>query len=175
MSAAQGDQRRRSPHLHKETRMPKRLPTLATMMLAGLLCLAAGPIASAPAAEPWWQVLDGSRPSHLWEPKDAEEIQEVKTEKTGFGFLAFLGEVKVGGVVVGCLAAGDVGGPPASDFCEPFTGFPAAETAAEFETMLEGPYGAGEVEVTGGPVGTAPFQVTTRWGVPQVTVTPIFG
>lgn len=49
--------------------MSKRLPvSLASLLGALALCLAS-PLA-ATAASPWWQVLDGSRPSNLWKPLD---------------------------------------------------------------------------------------------------------
>src|SRR5829696_7400731 len=168
----------RLPHLHKETkRMPKRLSTFATLMAAGLLLLAALPVASATAAEPWWQVLTGSRPSHMWEPGDSMATQEVQAKKFNFFGLAEIlaVRVEVAGQVVGCLGAGTLaplGGPSADQGCESETGFPASETAAEFKEMLEGPYGAGEVEVTGGPAGTAPFEIESPWG-PPIEVSPI--
>jgi hypothetical protein len=165
-----------SPHLQKETKMmPKRLSALATLVIAGVLLVTALPTASASAAEPWWEVLTGSRPTNMWEPPDPQEIQEVKTQKVNFGSEIFAAKVEVAGSVVGCLGAGEFFGNPASFFCESETGFPAAETAEQFETMLEGPYGAGKVEVTGGPVGVTPFQVTTDWGVAPLKVTPLFG
>ncbi|HXS45874.1 MAG TPA: hypothetical protein VN756_00245, partial [Solirubrobacterales bacterium] len=153
--------------------MPKRLAILAASLGAALLLIL--PVASASAASPWWQVLTGARPTHLWEPKDASEVQEIETEKVSvFGLeLPFVAKVEVGGSgVIGCLGTGDLFGTPAGFFCELETGFPAVETAAQLETMLEGPYGAGEVEVTGGPVTVAPFEVKTAWGLP-VKVTPI--
>ena len=161
-----------SPHFDKETKMmSRRLPILAALMVLGLLLLASLPVASATAAQPWWQVLTGSRPTHLWEPKDGSEVQEVKMEKLNFGFEIFVAKVEVGGSVVGCLSSGELFGIPASFFCEINTGFPGVESAAQFETMLESPYD--EVEVTGGPAGGAPFQVITPWGVAPLTVTPV--
>jgi hypothetical protein len=172
MSAATRNQRP-SLHFHKEIKtMPKSLRTLATLMVAGLLLLAVLPAASASAAEPWWQVLTGSRPTHLWEPVDAVETQEV----TGETFvMIYAVEVKVAGQVVGCLGSGSlepVGGSSADQICQGETGFPASESAEEFEEMLEGPYGAGQVQVTGGPAGAAPFKVESPWG-PPIEVTPL--
>lgn len=148
--------------------MPKRLVILAASL--GAILLIAMP-AAASAAEPWWQILSGSRPTHLWEPKDAAEVQEVKTEL--IEGIIFVGKVEVQGSVIGCLNKGDLTefGITGNELCEMTTGFPASESAAELETMLEGPYGAGEVEVTGGPAGT-PFQVHTDWGVAPVKVEP---
>lgn len=164
--------RRPAPHLDKETKtMPKRL--LTTLMAAGLLALAALPVSPAAATEPHWQVLTGARPSHLWEPKDATMTQEVKG--TGlFGGFIFAVEVEVGDQVVGCLGSGSLepfGGPSAEQVCESETGFPPSETAAEFEEMLEAPYGAGQVQVTGGPAGAGAFQIESPWGPPiELTV-----
>lgn len=154
----------------------KRCLPLAVAWAVALL----GPIGAAPAsaASPWWQVRAVARPTNMWEPKDAKEDQEVKTESLNFfGFAQiFAAEVEVGGSVVGCLGSGGLGalgGPSADEVCEGATGFPASESAAELKAMLEGPYGPGKVEVSGGPAGSAPFQLGTRWGVPPVKVTPI--
>ncbi|HXS46431.1 MAG TPA: hypothetical protein VN756_03100, partial [Solirubrobacterales bacterium] len=155
--------------------MSKRLTILiASLGVAFLLVL---PVASASATSPWWQVISGARPTHLWEPKDDTEVQEVKTETVNLLGLIFpvVAKVEVGGSVVGCLAGGgEFFGTPASAFCEMETGFPGTETAAQFETLLEGPYGAGEVEVSGGPTAAAPFVVSTpgKWVAP-IKLTPV--
>ena len=153
--------------------MPKRLATLTTLVVGGLLLLAVLPSAYASAAQPWWQVVTGSRPTNLWEPVDALETQEVTGEK--FFGLVLAVKVEVGGSVVGCLGSGSLapfGGPSANEVCENETGFPASETASEFAEMLEGPYGAGKVQVIGGPAGAAPFKVESPWG-PPIEVTPL--
>ena len=153
--------------------MSKRLAILTATLGAALTLLAVLPLASASAAEPWWQVLTGSRPTNMWEPKDATETQEVTGELLVGAVIA--AKVEVAGQVVGCLGSGalpeEFGGATANEVCEAETGFPASETAGEFKTMLEGPYGSGEVEVTGGPAGSAPFVVETEWGKPQIEVT----
>ena len=150
--------------------MPKRLSTLAALIGATLL-LAAIPAQASAAPSPWWQVLPGSRPTNMWEPVDASQIQEVKSEK--FFGLVFAAKVEVGGELVGCLGAGELG-LPASLLCQLETGFSGVETAEELEEMLEaeGAYGAGNVEVSGGPVGT-PFEISTEWGAPAVKLTPL--
>ena len=59
--------------------MPKRLArlfALAVTATALLGALFAGSASAAPS--PWWQVLDGSRPTHLWEATD--NVQEIETE-----------------------------------------------------------------------------------------------
>src|SRR5665811_483619 len=156
------------------TIMHKRFATLAALVGAAVLLLAALPAASASAASPWWQVLSGSRPTNLWEPADAEEVQEVKGTSLGSSPVAtiFAVEVEVGGEVIGCLGTGSFlafppfEGPTADELCEGATGYPASKTHEEFEEMLEGPYGAGEVKVTGGPAGSSPFEVQSPWGPP---------
>ena len=167
--------------IQKETpRMPKRLPMLVVLIAAGLLTsaiLLTAPVSAAPP--PYWQVLDGSRPTHLWEPLDATETQELTGTKDPI-FNIYAAEVRVSGEVIGCLGSGST--PPAfpvsataDSVCEGATGFPASETAAELEEMLEGPYGAG-VEVTGGPAGTAPLLVHRPWEEPvELTVIKFFG
>ncbi len=152
----------------KETsNMPKRLARFVAlaataMVLLGLLFSAA---ASA-APQPWWQVLSGSRPSNLWEASDNR--QEIETQ-TLFG-LIFVAKVEVGGKAIGCLGSGEIPefSLSANQLCEEKAGFPADETAAELQATLEGPYGPG-VEVSGGPVGAAPFEVR----VPGKGVAPI--
>jgi hypothetical protein len=147
--------------------MSNRLVAIATALVAALVLLGLLPIASVSAAEPWWQLLTGSRPTNMWEPKDATETQEV-TGESFFGAI-FAAKVTVAGEVVGCLGSGSlefIGGPSAKTACEEATGFPASETAGKFEEMLEGPYGTGKVVVSGGPAGSAPFEVESPWGPP---------
>ncbi|HEY7456511.1 MAG TPA: hypothetical protein VH703_04470 [Solirubrobacterales bacterium] len=147
----------------KETKkMSKRLAALAVTI--GAVPLLILPAAQASAASPWWQVLPGSRPSNLWEA-DPAMTQKV-TGELFFG-LILAARVEVGGETVGCLGAGTLagfGGPSADEVCEEATGFAASESAAELEALLEGVYGAGEVEVTGGPAGTLPFEIESAWG-----------
>lgn len=147
--------------------MPKRLPTLATLMVACLLLLVALPAGSAAAAQPWWQVLPGSRPTNMWEPTDALETQEVTGKR--FKELIFVAKVEVGGKLIACLGSGTLASlkeAPATQICEKETGLPAINTAAQLKKALEGVYGAGEVQVTGGPAGTLPFQIESPWGLP---------
>jgi len=148
--------------------MFNRLVSLITTLGITLALLVLMPMASASAAEPWWQVLTGSRPTNLWEPKDATQTQKVTTEKL-FGAFILAAKVEVEGDVVGCLGTGSIaafGGPTANEACEAATGFPATESATDFQTMLEGSYGTGQVTVTGGPAGSAAFEVESPWGPP---------
>ncbi|HWO82212.1 MAG TPA: hypothetical protein VNM38_00280, partial [Solirubrobacterales bacterium] len=57
--------------------MPRRLIAFA-VALAAVIAVTM-PVATASAASPWWQVLDGSRPTNLWKPTDS--VQEIKTKK----------------------------------------------------------------------------------------------
>ncbi len=141
--------------------MSKRFSRLAGAVLGVAACLLAQPVASASAAPaPWWQITTGSHPTNLWEPED--NVQEIQTE---VGELVVLGvptgmvgaaaKMSIGGVDVACLGTKN---PLGEGLC-PFYGFPISETASEVEAALEGALGE-PVDVTGGPVGGAPFEVT---------------
>jgi len=143
--------------------MTKRLSILAAFLGAAVLFLGVLPLSSASAAEPWWQVLTGSRPTNMWEPTDS--VQEVEIEEVPGQGAAVV--VKVGGSSVGCLGTGFRGG-----FCTFVAGFPPEESAAELEATLEAALGTSAVEVSGGPVAVAPFTVTTPGG-PSVTFEPV--
>lgn len=178
MSAARED-RRMAPHSIKENcKMSQRLATVAAALAAAFVLLAVLPIASASAAEPWWQVLAGSRPTNMWEPVDASEQQELQTHAfTAFGQEVFAAKLEVGGQVVGCLGRGSFGFPPfipvqtADEACEEQTSFGATETNSELKTLLEAIYSK-EVTISGGPVGTSPIVVETpdNW-VPPIGLT----
>ncbi len=149
------------------SRMPKRLATLTTLSALALALLALAPLSASAAPSPWWQVLTGSRPTNLWEPQPG--VQEIETE---FGEFAgepesFIGKIEVKGKVVGCMGSETFLAPI---ICEVGIGFPAIRTAAELESLLEAAFETSELEVTGGPVGGAPFVVRTASGAPTVTV-----
>jgi hypothetical protein len=135
---------------------------LAAAIAAALLAAPAGAGAAEPEAA-WWQLLTGSRPTNLQPAPDKTEVQEVATVASFSN--SFAGEVEVGREVVACLGTGTF-----ASFCPGA----AIETAPQLQAALETPYGAGEVEVTGGPVGGEPFVITTpgRWVAP-VKVTPL--
>src|SRR4051812_8115919 len=132
-----------------------RLFALTATSLALLGTLFAGSASAAPS--PWWQLLDGSRPSHLWEGTD--NVQEISTHLNGeFGEDAMAVKIKVEGDLIGCLATNNfIGG----FLCENYVGepLPVTETASQLEALLESAFGK-NVEVSGGPVGGAPFIVT---------------
>jgi hypothetical protein len=164
MTGAHVDHRDAVDSIKEKLSMKTRFTAMAMILGTAFIVLAILPVASASAAEePWWQVLAGSRPTNMWEPKDASETQEV-TGTSAFGVFAV--EISVGGEVIGCLGTGSLFGTSADEFCEAQTGFPAGEDAEEFEEMLEGSYGAGKVHVSGGPAGSAPFEVATPWAPP---------
>lgn len=160
--------------MNQENRkMGKRIASLGATLGATILMFVVLPMSAQAAESPWWQVLTSSRPGNMWKPVDASEVQEV-TGESFFG-LIFAAEVEISGEVVGCLGSGSLapfGGPSADEVCEAETGFGASEAAAEFEEMLEAPYGAGQVQVTGGPAGVAPFEIQSPWG-PSIKVSPL--
>jgi hypothetical protein len=148
----------------------------AIALLVALSALFALPGAASAAEGPWWQVLDGSRPTNLWKPTD--NVQEIKTAKADVGGEEVLvAKVEVGGETVGCLAAGNfapAGGLPASFICAVVLQLTPIESAEDLEHALETPYGAGEVKVTGGPAGGEPFIVNVKGkSVPAIAVSPV--
>ncbi len=146
--------------MRKATNMPKRLAglfALAVTATALLGALFAGSASAAPA--PWWQVLDGSRPSHLWQASD--NVQEITTEIADFGEegSGLVAKVKLQGEVIACLGAGDF-----AAYCPFFVQdkdenpAPVVETASQLEAALEAASGK-DVTVTGGPTGGEPFTI----------------
>jgi hypothetical protein len=124
--------------------MARRLMRLTATLGATIVLLALLPIASATAApSPWWQILDGSRPSNLWAPEN--NVQELQAE----GLLTL---VALEGTPVACTGA----------FCS-ILGFPASETAQELQEALEAPtaYGPGNVEVVEEPASSRRFLITS--------------
>ncbi|HKF81829.1 MAG TPA: hypothetical protein VKB23_02560 [Solirubrobacterales bacterium] len=143
----------------------------ASVLASSALVLLALTASSAPAApSPWWQVLTGSHPTNLWEPKDSEWEVETEAEEFGpFGSVAII-EIKVGGEVVGCLGIQSEFG---NGFCGLLTGFPATETAAQLETLLKSAFGTEEVAVAGGPVGNETFKIIASGAVPALVFTAL--
>jgi hypothetical protein len=148
--------------------MPKRLASLFALAVTATALLGALFAGSASAApSPWWQVLDGSRPTHLWEASDS--VQEVTTKVGTFsGIEGVLVGMEVNGELIGCLASESSENLLGEAFCPAFVHAPWIFTAAQLQTALEPVYGS-EVEVSGGPVGDAPFIVTVPGrGVPTI-------
>ena len=140
--------------------------------LAALLAATAllAPAAASAEPSPWWQLLPGSRPTNLQAAPDQGETQEVSAAKAnvpGLGQI-LVATVEVGGEPVGCLGAGAL----ATTFCTLETGFPATQTAAGLQELLEAipSYSEGEGVALSGPenVGEGPYQVSTpgRWAPP---------
>jgi hypothetical protein len=145
----------------KETsEMLSRFAVLVLSAALAALALAAAIPAAASATSPWWQVLDGSRPSNLWEPTDS--VQEINATMEnaevapGFFLEGVAQNIEIAGKHIGCLGSqnelGIVG-------CEFFIGGPVVTDAASLKAVLEPVYGP-EVEVTGGPVAVNPLIVT---------------
>ncbi|HEU5062849.1 MAG TPA: hypothetical protein VFT79_06820 [Solirubrobacterales bacterium] len=132
--------------------MPKRVIRLALSLMVAV-CLLAAPSAASAAPSPWWEVVTGSRPTNLWIPQN--QVQEINAPITPF-FLS-------------------VGGTPAGAFN--FPPFFPESTPENVQLALESVYGAGNVEVTGGPGGVAPLIVTSKGAdagkiVPMVEIGP---
>ena len=122
---------------------------LAVVAFVGLLSVVAPGVAS--AAEPWWHLSTGARPSLLHAPRD--EVQEVQAGEDSHGSLVVKLQVK--DTTVACLA-----NSASVAACGEF-GLPADRTRGQLQASLEGVYGAGNVQVSGGPAGSTPFLVTT--------------
>jgi hypothetical protein len=122
---------------------------LLTAAAVLLLVLVAAP-ASAATTSPWWHLGIGTRAANLKAGQAQNEVQEiVGTPAAGETGVAF--ELLVNGVSLEFFAseplAAELGGIPLAD-------------APTIQAALEGPYGEGNVTVTGGPVGDAPLIVT---------------
>src|SRR3954468_18162123 len=120
--------------VNKETpRMPKRLASLFALAVTATALLGALFAGSASAAPlPWWQVLDGSRPTHMWEASD--NVQEVTTELVALGEEEVLvSQIELGGELIGCLGSEN---PPGAGLCEFFIKRPLPSTAPQLEALL---------------------------------------
>jgi hypothetical protein len=118
-----------------------RLTSSAVLATVTLVIVTAFPGAAGAATPceqctPWWHLTTYSRPTNLWTPKsEAQEIDDTATEGK---FALFVTEpsFKLAGIL------------------------PYNASAKEVEEALQNVYGAGNVEVTGGPGGEKPFIVT---------------
>ena len=120
-----------------------RMRTLACAVVAGALCLLfVGPAVSlAQAASPWWHLTSGSRPTSLQPGSAQNEVQEVTVSATTGDFYFE---------------------DPVTQNRDLLPPLPFSATHQEAQAALEGIFGAGNVEVTGGPgdeVGTNPYLV----------------
>jgi hypothetical protein len=109
----------------------------ALLVLLGVLAFSASP---ASANEPWWHLTAQTRPSVIRPRADREEVQELKLNASGGEVLWGLGEFNPGEFVM----------------------FPYNATHEEVQTALEGLYGVGSVEITGGPSVKVPGQIVTE-------------
>jgi hypothetical protein len=134
--------------------MSSRFAVALASVIAALALFATLPVVAS-ATTPWWQILDGSRPSNLWEPTDSIQELTATMESTEFGE-GVVQKMEINRESIGCLGSatflGELG-------CELFVGAPATTNASQLKTLLEPIYGS-DVEVTGGPVGVAPLVVT---------------
>jgi hypothetical protein len=144
-----------SPERHPAR--PRRLRLALLGLLLALACLCCLDLAAAAGAQsPWWGLVAGSRPSylHAGARKPAipgePEIQEISVPLEE----EFAGFEEQGGLVlsVGSGAAEQNLGAFAT---EPFAAIEELEplTAAGVQKALEGPYGAGKVQVSEETVG----------------------
>jgi hypothetical protein len=119
---------------------------LGIVVVVALTAVAGAPQAF--AQSPWWHLTSGTAPANLSSGHAKNEVQELTTSPE------VLFELEVDGVFVGIFAT------------EPYTfGFFPEASAANVQAALEGVYGAGDVQVSGGvkvPGGpAAPLLITT--------------
>jgi hypothetical protein len=108
-----------------------------SVCMVAVLVLAWG-VSSASALSPWWHVNSGARPSSLRAGVARDEVQEVRVSATEGRFVLIGPEFKL-------------------------AFFEWNATHEEVQQGLEGVYGAGNVEVTGGPgdeTGSKPYAIT---------------
>lgn len=142
------------------------LSAVAVWLLAGLVLSG---MASASEGEPWWHLTVAARPTVLHPAKP--ELQELAAEADSEGHL--VAKLEIEGKAFACLAnsasAGDCSAPGVELSA-------VARTASQLRSALEGVYGAGVVQVTGGPAGSAAFRVTTTNGtVRPLEVVNVYG
>ena len=111
---------------------------------------------SAMALAPWWHLTSGTRPVRIQSGLAQNEVQQVTAE-------------------AGSLFGLNAGGQSVGNFeSAPYPrGFLTKGTAANVQTALETVYGAGNVQVTGGPAGVAPLVITSVNEDADVSVPPV--
>jgi hypothetical protein len=133
----------RSPHARGVAKIA--IPLIA------LLVVFAFSASSALAASPWWHLSSTARPSYLKAGVGANEVQEIKVGATG-GNVFVVEPISLQEALSGTGELKD-------------TEFAYNATHEVVQSALEGPYGKGNVEVTGGPgdeKGTKPYVVTFK-------------
>jgi hypothetical protein len=118
------------------------------VVVGGVLAVGAVP---ALAGSAWWHLTVGSRPSVLKGGLAKDEVQELTVKANGGEFILEQNKVLVALV-------------------------PFNATHEELQAALEGIYGAGDVEVSGGPgdiSGSAPYKIVFTKGLADQSVAPI--
>lgn len=134
---------------------PLRLAVLAAAVL-GLLGPAASS-ASAQVSSPWWNLSSVSRPSRI-DPGVAADAEQTLTVTATGGTFKLRREEN--------LASGE----------KETTALPFNVTHAALQAALEGIYGAGNVEVTGGPgnaTGSHPYTIGFRGALADQPIFPL--
>jgi hypothetical protein len=106
------------------------------------------------ALSPWWHLTSGSRPTSLHSGLARGEVQEMKVSATG-GEVFLIEPVSLEEYEKGAIGPGEV----------KFTSFLYNASYVVVQADLESIYGAGNVEVSGGPGdenGTSPYRVTFK-------------
>lgn len=126
--------------------------TPMTVSLAVVLLMALASASPALAESPWWHLTSGSRPTNLQPGQARNEVQEVKVSATG-------GQLVLANLTPEQVEEGEL----FDEEGEPlFTILPFNAEASVAQEGLEEVYGAGNVEVSGGPGdagGSKPYVV----------------
>ena len=121
------------------TRLPARRACLSALACLALLYIAPPPASA--SASPWWHLGQGTRPAQPSPGFARDEVQRLTVSATG-GTFVLLDEQRA-----------------------EYRIFPWNATAAEVQAGLEGIFGAGNVEVSGGPgdeLAGAPYLIAFR-------------
>jgi hypothetical protein len=131
----QGEEESEESHHQPEGKIMRRLLIVVTVLVFSLL----GSAASAVAASPWWHLSSGSRPSNLSSGVAQNETQQLTVSATAGKFVLI------------------------EEKAFEYRFFPWNATHTEVQAGLEELYGAGDVEVSGGPgdeEATHPYEIT---------------
>ena len=113
---------------------------VSVVVLVVALVVGGAPVSAGAVASSWWHVTAEPVPTDIDPASARGEVLELKVNATG----------------------GDVGWLSASNPFGEFVVFPYNATHEEVQVALEKFYGAGGIEVTGGPTGKTPGQVVTE-------------
>jgi hypothetical protein len=123
--------------------------------VAGILAVLAG-AAPAYAQSPWWHLSSSSQPTYLQPGQGKDEEQKITVTATGGQFA--LARLEKGVIVGGAF-------------------FEYNATHEQMQSALEGVFGAGNVEVTGGPgdeEGTKPYVIKFIGKLADQSIEPMF-